>query len=99
MFSKEFIHTLANANAQDDLSMEHMATVLQVLWREVERLERSVVIKHNEITLKTGDASIVLKFDGSVVIRGNNITVESSGRTSIKASGDLVLKGSKIVTN
>jgi len=99
MFSKEFIHTLANANAQDDLTMERMATVIPVLWREVQRLERSVVIKHDEITLKTGDASIVLKFDGSVVIRGNNITVESGGRTSIKASSDLVLKGSKIVTN
>jgi hypothetical protein len=44
MFSKEFIYTLANAKAQDDLSMEQVATVLQVLWRELGRLERSVFI-------------------------------------------------------
>lgn len=79
--------------------LEHVATVLQVLWREVERPERNLIIRRNEITLKTGDASIVLKSDGSVVVKGNNITVESSRKTSVKAAGDLVLKGSKVVTN
>ncbi len=99
MFSKEFMHTLAIANGQHDISIEHIAKVLQVLWREVERLERSVTIRHNEITLKMGDASIVLKADGSVNIRGTNITVESSGRTTVKASGDLTLKGAKVLSN
>jgi hypothetical protein len=99
MFSREFMHTLAVANGQQDISIEHIAKVLQVLWREVERLERSVTITHNEITLKTGDASIVLKADGSVNIRGTNITVESSGRTTVKASGDLTLKGARVLNN
>ena len=70
-----------------------------ILWAEVERLERSVTIRDNEITLKTGDASIVLKSDGSVVISGKEITVESSGRINVKASGDLVLKGARVLEN
>jgi type VI secretion system secreted protein VgrG len=41
----------------------------------------------------------VLKSDGSVMIRGTSITVESTGRASLKASGDLVLKGSRILNN
>lgn len=97
MFSKEFIRTLASA--QSGTSVEHLATVLQVLWAEVERLERSVTIRDNEITLKTGDASIVLKSDGSVVISGKEITVESSGQINVKASGDLVLKGARVLEN
>lgn len=99
MFSKEFMHTLALANGQQDMSIEHVTRVLRVLWREVERLERSVTIGHNEITLKTGDASIALKADGSINIRGTNITVESSGRATVKASGDLTLKGSRVLSN
>ena len=99
MFSKEFMHTLALANGQQDISIEHVTRVLRVLWREVERLERSVTIGHNEITLKAGDASIALKADGSVNIRGTNITVESSGRATVKASGDLTLKGSRVLSN
>jgi hypothetical protein len=76
-----------------------LATVLRVLWAEVERLERSVTIRDNEITLKMRDASIVLKSDGSVVISGKEITVESSGRINVKASGDLVLKGARVLEN
>jgi type VI secretion system secreted protein VgrG len=41
----------------------------------------------------------VLKGDGSVNIRGTNITVESSGRTTVKASGDLTLKGARVLSN
>jgi hypothetical protein len=39
-----------------------------------------------EYTPQHGGASIVFKADRSVIIKGNNIRVESSGRTSIKAS-------------
>lgn len=97
MFSKEFTQTLANA--QWDVSPEHLATVLRVLWHEVERLERNVTIRHNEITLQTGDASIVLKSDGTVIIRGNTIVVESDGRAIVRAAGDLTLKGTRILNN
>jgi type VI secretion system secreted protein VgrG len=53
----------------------------------------------DEITLKTGDASITLKKDGTIQIKGKDITIVGSGKISVKASGDMVLKGSKIAQN
>lgn len=53
----------------------------------------------DEITLKTGDASITLKKDGTIQIKGKDITITGSGKISAKASGDMVLKGSKIAAN
>lgn len=51
------------------------------------------------ITFKTGDASITLKKDGTITIQGRDITLKGSGKVSVKASGDVVLKGSKIASN
>ncbi len=53
----------------------------------------------DEITLKTGDASISMKKDGTIQIKGKDITIIGSGKISAKASGDMVLKGSKIAEN
>ncbi len=52
-----------------------------------------------EIVLKTGEASLVLKKDGTIQIKGKDITVFGSGKIGVKASGDLVLKGAKIAGN
>jgi type VI secretion system secreted protein VgrG len=53
----------------------------------------------DEITLKTGDASISLKKDGTIQIKGKDITLIGSGKIGVKASSDLTLKGSKIAQN
>lgn len=53
----------------------------------------------DEITLKTGDASLTMKKDGSIQIKGKDITISGSGKIGVKASGDMVLKGSKIAQN
>jgi type VI secretion system secreted protein VgrG len=53
----------------------------------------------DSITLKTGDASITMKKDGTIQIKGKDITITGSGKIGIKASGDMVLKGSKIAQN
>ena len=45
----------------------------------------------NKITLKCGAASMTLKSNGDVVIKGNNLT--------LKGSGNVVLKGEKIGSN
>jgi type VI secretion system secreted protein VgrG len=45
----------------------------------------------NEIVLKTGSAQIVMKSNGDITISGNNINV--------KGSGNVVLKGSKVLSN
>ncbi|NMG36501.1 type VI secretion system tip protein VgrG [Azoarcus sp. TTM-91] len=53
----------------------------------------------DEITLKTGSASITMKKDGTISIKGKDITISGSGKIGIKASGDVVVKGSKIAQN
>lgn len=45
----------------------------------------------DEIVLKTGSASITMKKNGDITIKGNNITVNGSG--------NVVIKGSKVTTN
>jgi type VI secretion system secreted protein VgrG len=49
--------------------------------------------------IKTGDASISMKKDGTIVIKGKDIKVEGSGKINVKASSDVVIKGSKVGIN
>jgi type VI secretion system secreted protein VgrG len=51
------------------------------------------------ITLKTGDASITMKKNGDIQIKGKDITLTGSGKVNVKASSDVVLKGSAIKQN
>ena len=53
--------------------------------------KKLVVKAGDEISFQTGKASIVLKKNGDIVIKGKKITV--------KGSGDIVMKGSKITQN
>jgi type VI secretion system secreted protein VgrG len=53
----------------------------------------------DEITLITGDASIVMKKDGTITIKGKDITLDGSGKIAVKASGDVTVKGSSIKEN
>jgi type VI secretion system secreted protein VgrG len=53
----------------------------------------------DEISFKTGDASILMKKDGTIQIRGKDITIEGSGKIQVKASKDVIVKGSKVLEN
>ena len=53
----------------------------------------------DSVTIKTGDASITMKKNGDIKIKGNNITIEGSGKINVKASSDVTIKGSKVSTN
>ncbi|ARN20670.1 type VI secretion system Vgr family protein [Piscinibacter gummiphilus] len=53
----------------------------------------------DSISITTGSASIVMKKDGTIVIKGKDITLEGSGKITVKASSDVVMKGSKILQN
>lgn len=61
--------------------------------------KKLVVTAEDEITLTAGDASIVMKKNGEITISGKDITVNGSGKITVKASSDLVLKGSKVAAN
>ncbi|MFD1343690.1 type VI secretion system Vgr family protein [Litorisediminicola beolgyonensis] len=53
----------------------------------------------DQLVLKCGKASIVLKKDGTITIDGKDITINGSGKIIVKASGEITMKGSKINQN
>lgn len=53
----------------------------------------------DEITLITGKASIVMKKDGTISIKGGNITIDGSGIINIKSTSDILMKGYKVSEN
>jgi type VI secretion system secreted protein VgrG len=53
----------------------------------------------DEITIKTGSAKIIMKKNGEITISGKDITFKGSGKITAKASGNVILKGSKVVAN
>ncbi|MEC5386798.1 type VI secretion system tip protein TssI/VgrG [Uliginosibacterium sp. H3] len=58
-----------------------------------------VIEAGDSVTIKTGSASITMKKDGTITIKGKDITLDGGGKINVKASSDLVLKGSKIAEN
>jgi type VI secretion system secreted protein VgrG len=51
------------------------------------------------ITLKVGSASLVMNKDGTITVDGKDIATKASGKINSEASGDMTLKGSKILQN
>ncbi len=61
---------------------------------------KNFVLKAGDsITLQTGAASITMKKDGTIVIRGKNISIDGSGAINVKAAKNIVMKGQKILQN
>jgi len=58
-----------------------------------------VIDAGDSVTIKTGSASITMKKDGSIAIKGKDISIDSSGKVNVRASGNIVMKGSKILQN
>jgi type VI secretion system secreted protein VgrG len=59
---------------------------------------RKLLIKAgDEVTIKCGAASITLRKDGTVTIKGKDIVIEASGDASFKAAKNIVLKGAKVL--
>jgi type VI secretion system secreted protein VgrG len=58
-----------------------------------------VIDAGDSISITTGSASITMKKDGTIVIKGKDITIDASGKINAKASGNIVMKGSKILQN
>jgi type VI secretion system secreted protein VgrG len=53
----------------------------------------------DEIVIKTGDASITMKKDGTIILKGKDVSITASGKINANASGDVIIKGSKVSTN
>lgn len=53
----------------------------------------------DEVTITTGSASITLRKDGTVIIKGKDIILDAAGDASIRAKNDVVIKDKKILEN
>jgi type VI secretion system secreted protein VgrG len=53
----------------------------------------------DEITLKTGDAVLQMKKDGTIVIKGKDISIKGTGKIAAEADGNMTLKGQTIKQN
>ncbi len=61
---------------------------------------KQLVIKAGDsILLECGSASIALKKNGDISIKGKNVVVEGSGKIGVKASSTVTIKGSKVLQN
>jgi hypothetical protein len=73
---------------------------IQAIWRHLARLEDAIAIdERDEIKISVGDASITLKKDGSISIKGKDITITGEGKVTVKAFSDVTIKGRKILQN
>ncbi len=91
---------LVATNRSQDEKIKHLEHAVTLLYRVVGTLlGRTSEFKHDHITLGAGNASIVLRKDGSIQIKGNDIVIEGSGRVVVKAASDLTLKGARIMQN
>lgn len=57
------------------------------------------VVAADSIVFKTGSASITMKKNGAITIKGKDITVQGSGKINVKASSAVSIKGSKVTAN
>lgn len=53
--------------------------------------KKIVMVAEDEIIFKTGNAQIVMKKNGDITLKGKNI--------SVQGSGDVILKGTKVISN
>lgn len=51
------------------------------------------------LALDCRDAALDMKKDGTVALKGRDISIQASGKLSAKAASDVVIKGSKILQN
>jgi len=58
-----------------------------------------VIDAGDSVSIKTGSASLTMKKDGTIVLKGKDIQIEGSGKIKVKASSDVVIKGSKVGVN
>jgi hypothetical protein len=73
--------------------------VINDLEARVRSLERGAENLQDVKTISVGDASLIMKKDGTIELRGKDITIRASGHIRIHATRDLELKGSKIAQN
>jgi type VI secretion system secreted protein VgrG len=89
----------------DNIGKDHQSSVggsliVSIKKDQLVNVEKNFQLEAGEkIVLQTGDASITMNKNGTILIKGKDISVECSGKHNIKADGDIAMKGSKITQN
>ena len=98
--SNETIGGRKNVNVSKDVSEDIGGKYTKTVKKEYSLKAKKVTVEaEDEISFKTGKATIILKKNGDILIKGKNINQQASGKINIKASGDIKIKGSKIKEN
>ncbi len=73
--------------------------LLVMAYAQIIKEKKISLEAYDEIVIKTGKSSITMKKDGSISIVGTDIQIVGSESVVAKASGNVVLKGTKIKDN
>ena len=84
---------------EDALSITEKRTVTVGADDALTVTKKLVIDAGDEITIKTGEASIVMKKDGTITLKGKDVKIDASGKINGKATGDVVFKGAKVLQN
>jgi type VI secretion system secreted protein VgrG len=84
-------------NYSEDVGKSRSAKVAED--ETVEAGKKITFVAEDQIVLKTGSATILMKKNGDITIEGKNIMIKGSGAINVEASKDVVLKGQKIANN
>ncbi|BCW90415.1 hypothetical protein sos41_35840 [Alphaproteobacteria bacterium SO-S41] len=60
---------------------------------------RLTITSDDEIAFACGAATLTLKKDGNIVLKGKDVAIDGSGRINLKAAADITMKGAKINQN
>lgn len=74
------------------------AAQIAALENRIAKLEAVLNLTSGSFVLAQGDSRIVIKRT-SIEIHSKDVSIVASGKVDIKASGDLVMKGSRILQN
>ena len=86
-------------DADPTAAIENLTRHVRALWHHIERLEHALAVRDGELKIRSGDAVILLKKDGTIMLDGKDVSVQATGRINVKATSELTLKGSKILQN
>ncbi len=88
------------AEGDRDLTVTKGNDTITIGNNQTTKVKKNILIDAgDQILIKTGKASILMKKDGTINIEGKDITIKGSGQITIKASKDIVMKGKKILEN
>ncbi|MCX6620006.1 MAG: hypothetical protein NTY38_02780 [Acidobacteria bacterium] len=74
-------------------------TMIKALEARVAALENVLRVSAHQVVLQTGSAKITLTPAGNIQITSTDAVFSSAGKMTLKAAGDLILKGNKITEN